>query len=98
MTIVRTVAEHIETMDVTVRTSATGEDISTGLEIPYVTYPRLDIQRILAEFNMRSGETAVIGGLSRTEEQEVEDGAMNVVNGYPRGFNEANEPDKELIK
>ena len=25
-------------------------------------------------------------------------GAMNVVNGYPRGFNETNEPDKESIK
>lgn len=74
VSIVPTVAEHVESLDVTVRTSTTGEDVNSGLELPYVTYPGLDIQRIITDFNMRSGETAVIGGLSRTEEQEVEDG------------------------
>ena len=74
VSIVPTVAEHVESLDVTVRTSTTGEDSGTGLDIPYVTYPGIDIQRIITDFNMKSGETAVIGGLSRTEEQEVEDG------------------------
>ena len=74
VSIVPTVAEHVEALDVTVRSSAASEDVSSGLEIPYVTYPGLDIQRIITDFNMRSGETAVIGGLSRTEEREVEDG------------------------
>ena len=74
VSIVPTVAEHVESLDVTVRTSTTSEDMSSGLELPYVTYPGLDIQRIITDFNMKSGETAVIGGLSRTEEQEVEDG------------------------
>ena len=145
VTIVPTVAEHIESMDVKVRVSAAEGEVQDGLAIPYVTYPGMDVQRILTEFNMRSGETAVIGGLSRTEEQEIDDGipylrdipwigqflfgsktkrknkvdivlfvtvgeidaegprgavgapagAMNVVNGYPKGFNETNESDHE---
>ena len=144
VSIVPTVAEHIESLDVVVRTSATTADEADGLSIPYVTYPGLDIQRIITDFNMRSGETAVIGGLSRTEEQEVEDGipylrdipwigpflfgsttkrknkvdivlfvtvgeidaegprgavgapvgAMNVVNGYPKGFIETTEQER----
>ena len=32
------------------------------------------MQRIITEFTMKSGETAVIGGLTQTEEREVEDG------------------------
>ena len=74
VTIVPTVAEHLEAMDVTVRTSATRGEVEDGLAVPYVTYPGIDVQRIITEFNMKSGETAVIGGLSRTEEQEIEDG------------------------
>ena len=74
VSIVPTVAEHVEALDVTVKTTTTENDSADGLTIPYVTYPGLDIQRIITDFNMRSGETAVIGGLSRTEEQEVEDG------------------------
>ena len=144
VSIVPTVAEHIESLDVTVRTSATEGEVQDGLAIPYVTYPGLDMQRIITDFNMKSGETAVIGGLSRTEEQEVDDGipylrdipwigqflfgskttrknkvdivlfvtvgeigaegprgavgapagAMNVVNGYPKGFIETTEQER----
>ena len=61
--------------DVTVRPSATdGATDFNGMDIPQMTYPGVDMQRIITEFTMKSGETAVIGGLSRTEEQEVEDG------------------------
>ncbi len=37
-------------------------------------YPVLNVQRIVTEFNMSSGTTAVIGGLSRTEEQKMDNG------------------------
>lgn len=37
-------------------------------------YPIIDVQRLVTEFNMASGTTAVIGGLSRTEEQQVDNG------------------------
>ena len=37
-------------------------------------YPVIDMKRLVTEFNMKSGETAVIGGLSKTEERQVENG------------------------
>ena len=37
-------------------------------------YPVIDMKRLITEFNMKSGETAVIGGLSKTEERQVENG------------------------
>ncbi len=37
-------------------------------------YPVIDMQRLITEFNMASGTTAVIGGLSRTEETQVDNG------------------------
>lgn len=37
-------------------------------------YPVIDVQRLITEFDMASGTTAVIGGLSRTEEQQVDNG------------------------
>lgn len=45
-----------------------------GMDIPQMTYPGIDMQRIITEFTMKSGETAVIGGLTRSIEQDVEDG------------------------
>ena len=37
-------------------------------------YPVLDVQRLVTEFNMASGTTAVIGGLSRTVESQIDSG------------------------
>ena len=37
-------------------------------------YPVIDVKRLITEFNMKSGETAVIGGLSKTEEVQVDSG------------------------
>lgn len=37
-------------------------------------YPVINVQRLLTEFNMASGMTAVIGGLSRTVERQVDSG------------------------
>ena len=45
-----------------------------GMDIPQMTYPGIDMQRIITEFTMKSGETAVIGGMTRTVEQDQEDG------------------------
>ena len=47
---------------------------SAASDIPQVTYPGIDMQRIITEFTMKSGETAVIGGMTRTIEQDQEDG------------------------
>ena len=37
-------------------------------------YPIIKVQRLVCEFNLASGTTAVIGGLSRTEEVQVDNG------------------------
>ena len=37
-------------------------------------YPVIDVKRLITEFNMKSGQTAVIGGLSKTEEVQVDNG------------------------
>ena len=37
-------------------------------------YPIIKVQRLISEFNLASGTTAVIGGLSRTEETQVDNG------------------------
>lgn len=37
-------------------------------------YPVIDVKRLITEFNMKSGSTAVIGGLSKTEEVQVDNG------------------------
>ena len=61
--------------NVVVRPSAS-ESVTdfNGMDIPQMTYPGIDMQRIITEFTMKSGETAVIGGMTRTVEQEQEDG------------------------
>ena len=43
-------------------------DTSFGL------YPIIDMKRIFTEFTMKDGSTAVIGGLSKTEEDDVDSG------------------------
>ncbi len=37
-------------------------------------YPIIEVQRLITEFSMASGSTAVIGGLSCTKEEQVDDG------------------------
>ena len=37
-------------------------------------YPIIDVQRLVTEFSMKSGTTAVIGGLSRTAEEQMDSG------------------------
>jgi len=47
---------------------------SSDTEVPYSKFPIIDLQRIVSEFTMKSGMTAVIGGLSRTVESELDTG------------------------
>ena len=58
--------------------SSSGEtvkvDITDDDDIPSPEFPVIDIQRIVTEFTLKSGETAVIGGLSRTVENDVDGG------------------------
>ena len=37
-------------------------------------YPVLDVQRLVTDFTLAAGETAVIGGLSRTNEEQIDTG------------------------
>ena len=63
------------TEDVVVKPSTSESDVDFyGMDIPTMTYPGVNMQRIITEFTMKSGETAVIGGLSSTKDIEVEDG------------------------
>ena len=43
-------------------------------EIPVPEFPIIDIQRIVTEFTLKDGQTAVIGGLSRTVESDADGG------------------------
>ncbi len=43
-------------------------------DFPSSKYPQLNVQRLVTEFNMSSGTTAVIGGLSRTIETQRDSG------------------------
>jgi len=52
-----------------VKVTANGED-----DIPVPEFPIVDIQRIVTEFTLKSGETAVIGGLSKTIEYDYDNG------------------------
>ncbi len=54
-------------------TAGGGADANSS-ETYSARYPIIEMQRLLTEFNMSSGSTAVIGGLSRTEEMQVDNG------------------------
>ena len=41
---------------------------------PYTTYPIINVKRLTTEFTMKSGSTAVIGGLTQTTEDDVDSG------------------------
>ena len=45
-----------------------------GDDIPSSKYPIIDMQRIVTEFTLKSGQTAVIGGLSKTYEYDYDNG------------------------
>ena len=47
---------------------------SESAEIPSPEFPIIDIQRIVTEFTLKDGQTAVIGGLSRTIEYDIDGG------------------------
>ena len=49
-------------------------DVTDDDDIPSPEFPIIDIQRIVTEFTLKSGETAVIGGLSRTVEIDADGG------------------------
>lgn len=57
---------------VTAGAADTAQDASAGTIS--AKYPVLDVQRLITEFSMASGTTAVIGGLSRTVERQVDNG------------------------
>ena len=48
--------------------------MNDGDDIPSSRFPIIDIQRIVTEFTLKSGQTAVIGGLSKTEEYDYDNG------------------------
>ena len=48
--------------------------VNDGDDIPSSRYPVIDIQRIVTEFTLKSGQTAVIGGLSKTYEYDYDNG------------------------
>ena len=49
-------------------------DVTDDDEIPSPEFPIIDVQRIVTEFTLKSGQTAVIGGLSRTVENDADGG------------------------
>ena len=48
--------------------------INSGTDAPYGRYPVILFKRLTTEFTMKDGATAVIGGLSKTEEGDVDSG------------------------
>ena len=55
-----------------VETGTTGDSDNDGTIS--AKYPIINVQRLVSEFNLESGTTAVIGGLSITEEEQVDNG------------------------
>lgn len=51
-----------------------GTSSDSAAETISARYPVIDVQRLVTEFNMESGTTAVIGGLSRTVETQQDNG------------------------
>ena len=49
-------------------------EAADGDDIPAPKFPVIDIQRIVTEFTLKDGQTAVIGGLSRTVEEDIDGG------------------------
>ena len=66
----------ISQLDTSVSASGFYQVQSSGSEVdsPYSMYPIIDMKRIETEFTMKDGATAVIGGLSRTTEEDIDSG------------------------
>ena len=47
---------------------------SQETDAPYTQYPIIEVKRLTTEFTMKDGATAVIGGLSKTNEEDVDSG------------------------
>ena len=47
---------------------------SQETDTPYTQYPIIEVKRLTTEFTMQDGATAVIGGLSRSTEEDVDSG------------------------
>ena len=43
-------------------------------DTPYTRYPIIEVKRLTTDFTMKDGSTAVIGGLSKTEEEDIDSG------------------------
>ena len=61
----------LSSMDGGFVTADSGESSETSYSSKY---PIIEVQRLITEFNMESGATAVIGGLSVTTERQVDNG------------------------
>jgi type II secretory pathway component GspD/PulD (secretin) len=66
--IVPTISSQSEWIDSGVQSSDTKNGTISA------KYPVIEVQRLITEFSMASGTTAVIGGLSRTVEEQVDNG------------------------
>ena len=47
---------------------------SQETDTPYTRYPVIEVKRLTTEFTMKDGATAVIGGLSKTTEEDIDSG------------------------
>ena len=47
---------------------------SQETDTPYTQYPIIEVKRLTTEFTMKDGATAVIGGLSKTNEEDIDSG------------------------
>ena len=47
---------------------------SQETDTPYTQYPIIEVKRLTTEFTMQDGATAVIGGLSKTSEEDIDSG------------------------
>jgi len=73
-----------------------------GEELPSSKFPIIDVKRIETEFSLKSGETAVIGGLSKTEFQEMETGIpylwkIPVIGPYFFGYTKKVRRQREIV-
>ena len=71
VTIVPTISELESSMGENGFVTATGDATDSAASS---RYPIIEVKRLITEFNMKSGSTAVIGGLSRTVETQVDNG------------------------
>ena len=95
VSIVPTISDLVEWVDTAAGTEGDGSTVSTK-------YPEIKVQRLITEFNLASGTTAVIGGLSKTVEVQ-EDTGIPVLRTIPWigprifGWTERRKEQREII-